>query len=1093
MTMRVQFPNVLRIEEWVLGSPIRQVAERGWSVDGELVPFTRNKRTGGLFTPDSGGPEVIVTCDPKFAQSSDTRVVLLPKGDALTADLRRGTWLRHPHRVSAPDLKAESARSRASWTNAFHYITENADGPIIGLRKPQIGAIHAVHSHWSISRDVGTVVMPTGTGKTEVMLSVLVSAGCERLLVIVPTDALRTQLAGKFLSLGILKAPDSAILEPSALFPVVGTLTHIPASIEEVDRFFEQCQVIVTTSAIAGQCAEEVQQRMAHHCPFLFIDEAHHTEAPTWRAFKDHFTAQRILQFTATPFREDGRQLDGRIIYKYGLRMAQEDAYFRPIQFRSVYEFNPKRVDEAIAQVAVEQLRADVDKGHILMARVDSIRDAQRVFKIYEQYAEFKPVQLHTGIKSAKARDAATKAILTGESKIVVCVDMLGEGFDLPELKIAAFHDIRKTLAVTLQLAGRFTRVRSDLGDATFIANVADVNVRAELRKLYNRDPDWNVLLPELSDTLIGEQVALQTFLAGFTEFPEEIPLKTVRPACSTVVYKTKCERWTPENFREGIPGIASCAQVHPALNTEKTVLVVVTAKRLGLDWSDVETLYDWEWELYVLYWSEAKQLLFINSSANAGEYKALSRAVAGDDVTLIKGQDVFRAFAGITRMKLQNVGLSEQLGRNVRYTGRMGADVEQALTEVIKRKGRKSVLAGGGFENGRRATIGASRRGRVWSHQRAHIAHFLSWCDGVGTKLLDPTIDPDEVLKGTLSGEVVALRPAVMPIAVDWPEEMYKTPEVMWTITIDDVAFPLGEVSIDLVDPAVDGPLRISIDSETASAGLELELFEEDETLNYRFRVVDGTDVSIRRGDRAEPSNLAEFFYDQPPIIWFVDGASLEGNEHVPLKMHQPPYDAEKITVWDWTGTDIRKESQGPEKAADSVQARVIRELQKDASFTVIFDDDGKGELADVVGIRLLGQGEFPDAIDVELYHCKYAKGDAAGARVNDLYEVCGQSQKCISWMASVDRQTDMLTHLLRREAAAQERGISRFERGTMEDLARIREMSREREIRVKVFVVQPGLSMSRVSRDQLELLSVTENHLKETYQLPFTVIANA
>jgi hypothetical protein len=29
---------------------------------------------------------------------------------------------------------------------------------------------------------------------------------------------------------------------------------------------------------------------------------------------------------------------------------------------------------------------------------------------------------------------------------------MLGEGFDLPELKIAAFHDIRKTLAVTLQL-----------------------------------------------------------------------------------------------------------------------------------------------------------------------------------------------------------------------------------------------------------------------------------------------------------------------------------------------------------------------------------------------------------------------------------------------------------------------------------------------------------------------------------------------------------------------------------------------------------------------------------------------------------------
>jgi hypothetical protein len=55
----------------------------------------------------------------------------------------------------------------------------------------------------------------------------------------------------------------------------------------------------------------------------------------------------------------------------------------------------------------------------------------------------------------------------------VICVDMLGEGFDLPELKIAAFHDIRKSLAVTLQLAGRFTRFRPDLGEATFIANIA--------------------------------------------------------------------------------------------------------------------------------------------------------------------------------------------------------------------------------------------------------------------------------------------------------------------------------------------------------------------------------------------------------------------------------------------------------------------------------------------------------------------------------------------------------------------------------------------------------------------------------------------
>ena len=150
------------------------------------------------------------------------------------------------------------------------------------------------------------------------------------------------------------------------------------------------------------------------------------------------------------------------------------------------------------------------------MARVSDVSRAKEIYPLYSQYTEFNPVELHTGIKSLKQRSAIRRQIINKESRIVICVDMLGEGFDLPELKIAAFHDIRKTLAVTLQLAGRFTRSRQDLGEATFIANIADVHVQDELRKLYARDPDWNILLPELSDKMIGEQLLLQKFLEDF-------------------------------------------------------------------------------------------------------------------------------------------------------------------------------------------------------------------------------------------------------------------------------------------------------------------------------------------------------------------------------------------------------------------------------------------------------------------------------------------------------------------------------------------------------------------------------------------------
>jgi hypothetical protein len=48
--------------------------------------------------------------------------------------------------------------------------------------------------------------MPTGTGKTETMLALLVAAKLDRLLVVVPNDNLRSQISTKFIELGVLRA-----------------------------------------------------------------------------------------------------------------------------------------------------------------------------------------------------------------------------------------------------------------------------------------------------------------------------------------------------------------------------------------------------------------------------------------------------------------------------------------------------------------------------------------------------------------------------------------------------------------------------------------------------------------------------------------------------------------------------------------------------------------------------------------------------------------------------------------------------------------------------------------------------------------------
>lgn len=314
-------------------------------------------------------------------------------------------------------------------------------------------------------------------------------------------------------------------------------------------------------------------------------------------------------------------------------------------------------------------------------------------------------------------------------------------------------------------------------------------------------------------------------------------------------------------------------------------------------------------------------------------------------------------------------------------------------------------------------------------------LDQLLIWCKKLGTKLLDTSINTDELFAGTLDSKFLMERPPIMPIAIDWPDEVYTLPEDAWTFTVGSQDYSLHSLDLELVTPTLAGALRFAIVSETERVVFNLEFFDEDGVPNYRFVSRDDRSMTVRRGNRSEPKNLIEFFYDRSPVFWFSDGSSLDGNLYVELKGDAQPYDSTKI----------------------------------------------------VGGIN------SPTRIDVEFYHCKYSQEATPGQRISDLYEVCGQAQKSISWMSSHEKRPDLFTHLLRRESIRQESGgPSRFEVGDEDLLLAIREMSQVFPVSLRIFIVQPGLSKSNVSPSQLLLLSVTENHLMETYQLGFGVISS-
>ena len=84
---------------------------------------------------------------------------------AAAGDLSAARWVGSRGR-STPDEVV------SSYVDAFQFRQTDPATGAGGLREPQIGALHAVLAHWTTrSTSPATVVMPTGTGKTETMLA----------------------------------------------------------------------------------------------------------------------------------------------------------------------------------------------------------------------------------------------------------------------------------------------------------------------------------------------------------------------------------------------------------------------------------------------------------------------------------------------------------------------------------------------------------------------------------------------------------------------------------------------------------------------------------------------------------------------------------------------------------------------------------------------------------------------------------------------------------------------------------------------------------------------------------------------------------
>lgn len=1075
----IKLPEQIRLDIRTSIGHIRQLRWSGSSIHTPLSSFKSGRISGRIHTRSSGHRVLLV--ENKVAPPESVDEVLWLRSEHVNQWLKPAPITRFADITNVRSLAATVCNS---WKDQFFFIEEDSSENDLkpGLRPPQIGALYNILGHWKVTIEPATIVMPTGTGKTETMLAVLVKEQLPKLLVVVPTDALRDQLAHKFQTLGILQP--FGVVSPKAHLPIVGSIKKIPTTVSAVQEVFDVCNVVVTTMAIAGRATELIQRALAQCSSHLFIDEAHHIKAPTWDRLKAHFTEKPVLQFTATPFRNDGKLIDGKAIFTYPLRKAQAEGYFKRITFRPVVEFYESAADEKIARRAIEQLRSDLNRGfdHLLMARADEIRRAKEIFPIYEALADdFKPLLLHSELTRAE-RLAALDAIRNRESRIVVCVDMLGEGFDLPQLKIAAIHDIHKSLAVTLQFIGRFTRTLEGVGEATAIANIASPEVEGRLRGLYAEDSDWNQLLQVLADSSTQREARRAEFLSQFSDNPI-IPLQNIMPKMSTVIYRTSCLDWQILPLQRlaekmGLYGSLS-------VNERAKVALFVVRNNDQVDWGEIRDLANTIWNLYILYWDSARQLLFIHASDKDASLDQLAHAATGTSAILIRGEEVFRVFHGMRRLMLMNLGLHHSLSRAVRFTMFVGADIQDGLSQAQQQGKIKSNTFGRGFEVGEKATVGCSHRGRVWSYRIASdVSEWVEWCNSIGTKVLDSSISFDKtVLPYLLIPREVSARPARTPIMVEWSDALLQRSESYISLDIDGVRVPFLEIGLEVSNVSQDGPLTFRIFTDTRKYEYEVAFLAD----GVVYRALQ-EDLQIHFGKKRS-IRLSEFFQKEPPVFYFDNGGFLIYNRYCELNLsNRQPYSADRIVAWDWTGTDIQTESQTQQKIKCSIQYRVIQTLLStswDVEYDFLLDDDSANEAADVVGIALVG-----DELLIDFVHCKFSCESQPGSRLKDLYEVCGQAQRSARWRHDVPK---LLENLLRRDSLrVASGGVSRFEKGTKELLVSLKNRSHLLKPKIRIFIVQPGLSKSQAKPSQLELLGTSELHAKEISSADLRVIAS-
>ncbi|MGO9649190.1 MAG: DEAD/DEAH box helicase [Terriglobales bacterium] len=360
------------------------------------------------------------------------------------------------------------------------------------LRDPQKEGYAAARDFFESGKTRAILQLPVGCGKTGLIAILPFGIAKGRVLVIAPNLTIRDELQraldltnrrGCFWS----KCQVLSSAQMSA-GPYLAVLDGKDANVHDCDSSHI---VLTNIQQLASSADKWLPAFVDDYFDLILVDEGHHNAAPSWKKVFEKFPKAKVVSLTATPFRSDNREIEGEPVYRYSFKRAMLKGYIKRLQ--SVYvapeqlyftyagqqrqhtleevlelkeeewfsrgvalapECNKHIVDTSLDKL--EKMRAS-GTHHQIIAAACSVSHAKAIRSLYAERG-YEAAEIHSNMPPDKRAEVLQK-LRSGILDCIVQVQILGEGFDHPQLSVAAVFRPFRSLSPYVQFVGRIMRV----------------------------------------------------------------------------------------------------------------------------------------------------------------------------------------------------------------------------------------------------------------------------------------------------------------------------------------------------------------------------------------------------------------------------------------------------------------------------------------------------------------------------------------------------------------------------------------------------------------------------------------------------------